>query len=81
MAEAPVNGRAFLAIGMHGPMRLVGSPRTMVGVQEGDLWQAIAFWDKWREPGRWVFSLTGMPLWSAPLGWQELVWPTPIRPL
>lgn len=71
MAVAPRDGGGFLAFGVHD-----GSAEDAErGVQPGDVWWAIILWDRWREPGRWVFAKDGRPTWSTPLCWQPLTAP------
>jgi hypothetical protein len=77
--DARHDGHAVELFGQHGEAPDEGSPPTMGGVLPGDLWIAIGIFDIWRKPpkgDRWVFSLNGAALWSPPLLFRPLDWPT-----
>ena len=67
MVEAPRDGSAVLAFGIHDHT----PPDAQRGVVAGDRWWAIILWDVWRGGG-WVFSKDGAPVWSEPLRFMEL---------
>jgi hypothetical protein len=76
MASAPLDGRGFLAFGIHDQ----SPPDAARGVKPGDHWWAIILFDVWRTPHRFVFAKDGASLWSTPLCWAPLTPPSQFLP-
>jgi hypothetical protein len=83
MDEAPQDGTAILAFGIHDRDAPDGaSPQA----RAGDYWWGIIQRDIWRAHPYagvgipWVFCKDGKYLWSEPLRWTELVVPPEFDP-
>jgi len=74
MECAPQDGSPVHGFGVHAINPPASAGR---GVKPGDGWLAIMLFDVWRDPHQWVFAKDGESLWSHPVCWRPLLWPTP----